>query len=254
VLILLPPSEGKSHPRRGRPVDLQSLSHPSLTEHRRRVMDVLAEISRGAPAEASRVLGLGPTQTGEMIVNSRLDSAPAAPAKRVFTGVLYGNLGLPDLPAQAARRAARWVLVFSALFGVLRANDVIPAYRLAGDVTLPGLGRVAASWRPVLTGVVEADVGHGLVLDMRSGPYLPMWRAPEAMRSQTLAVRVVRDSDGRRAAVTHANKVTKGLLARSLLVSGASPRTPGSLVEHLRSCGWSVDIPTAGVLEVLERS
>lgn len=253
MLILLPPSEGKSQPRRGRPIDLHALSHPSLTEHRRFVQKALMQVSSGDPDRARAALGLGPTQTGELALNARLDSAPTAPAKRVFTGVLYDALGLPDLPADAARRAARSVLVFSALFGVLRPNDRIPAYRLAGDATLPGVGRVAASWGPELAAVVEADAGRGLVLDLRSGPYLPMWRAPEAIRSRTLTVRVVRDIGGRRSSVTQANKTTKGLLIRSLLVSGDQPRTPAGLVEQLRSIGWSVAGPTGGVIEVLER-
>src|SRR5690606_16235333 len=36
VLLLLPPSEGKSSPAAGAPVDLASLAHPELAEARRR--------------------------------------------------------------------------------------------------------------------------------------------------------------------------------------------------------------------------
>ena len=37
--------------------------------------------------------------------------------------------------------------VTSALFGLVRPGDRIPAYRLSGDVSLPGLGPVAGVWR-----------------------------------------------------------------------------------------------------------
>lgn len=252
MLILLPPSEGKTEPKRGRPFDMDALSHPSLTDHRYRVVDELVRLSRDEPEVASQVLGLGPTQDGELALNSALRTAPAAPAKRVFSGVLYDALGLATLPSSAARRASGSVLIFSALLGVLRPNDRIPAYRLAGDVSLPGLGRVASSWRGALAGVVEADAGSGLVLDMRSGPYLPMWRPSGTLRERTITVRVVRDSDGRRTAVSHANKATKGALAHTLLIEGGSLRTPADLLEQLQATGWSVELSPAGVLDVLE--
>lgn len=250
MLILLPPSEGKTEPTRGRPFDIDALSHPEINEHRHRVLTELERVSRDDPEQASRLLRLGPTQGAELARNAALSTARSAPAKRVFTGVLYDALGLADLPPGGARRASTSVLIFSALLGLVRPNDPIPAYRLAGDVALPGVGRVAASWRTPLAHVVEADARSGLVLDMRSGPYLPMWRPSTAVRDRTITVRVVRDVDGRRTAVSHANKATKGAVTRCLLLGASPTRSRDALLERLRSCGWRVDL-TDGVLDVL---
>lgn len=55
MLVLLPPSEGKTPRRRGRPVRLDALSHPSLTAAREHLLTGLADASAGA--DAAEVLG-----------------------------------------------------------------------------------------------------------------------------------------------------------------------------------------------------
>ena len=44
MLILLPPSEGKTQRRRGRPLDLETLSFPELTGLRSRVIEGAREV------------------------------------------------------------------------------------------------------------------------------------------------------------------------------------------------------------------
>ena len=61
MLILLPPSEGKASPRRGKPLDLATLSFPALTAARTEVLDALVDLCAGDEARAVEVLGLGPT-------------------------------------------------------------------------------------------------------------------------------------------------------------------------------------------------
>lgn len=134
MLVLLPPSEGKAAPERGRPLDLARLSFPSLNPRRRELLD---------PA---------------------LQARPARPAREVYTGVLYQALGLPTLPASAQRR----VVIISAQYGAVRPADPIAPYKRAIDapgwraLLAPELARAAgrgaildcrsaayaAAWRP----------------------------------------------------------------------------------------------------------
>ncbi len=102
----------------------------------------------------------------------------------------------------------------SALFGLLSPTDRIPAYRLSGGTSVPGLGSLAAVWRPGLEPELAAH--RGLVVDLRSGPYAALARVPSAVQ-----VRVLRESEGKRTVVSHDNKFTKGLLARELCERGA---------------------------------
>ena len=59
--------------------------------------------------------------------------ASTTPAILRYTGVLYDALSAGTLPNEALQRLA----IGSALFGVVRAGDLIPHYRLSGDTKLP---------------------------------------------------------------------------------------------------------------------
>ena len=93
-LILLPPSEAKYVPRRGNPLDLSTLSFPSLTSLR------------------------------EALLDDDLRKAPTTTAGRLYTGVLYAALDIATLPPAAARN----LVIVSAQFGALRVTDRVPAY------------------------------------------------------------------------------------------------------------------------------
>ncbi len=148
VLILLPPSEGKSAPLSGPPVDLAALSFSELTKTRRQVLAALIKVSRADPKEASAVLGLGPTQSGELMANRGLRRHPCAPAISVYSGVLFEALDYATMSARRRRRLREHVAISSALWGLVRPDDLIPAYRLSGGVTLPGIGPLTTAWKP----------------------------------------------------------------------------------------------------------
>ncbi|HEU5036540.1 MAG TPA: peroxide stress protein YaaA [Nocardioides sp.] len=238
MLILLPPSEGKTAARRGKPLDLAALDFPALTAPRGAVLDALVGLCEGDPDVAAKTLGIGSTQLDLVAQNRALRSAPTQRADRVYTGVLYDALDVATLSPAAKRRGSRWVAVTSSLFGLVRPGDRIPAYRLSGDTTLPGLGPVAATWREHLGPVVTDAVGSGLLVDLRSGTYVSFWR-PTGVRSAT--VRVLHEHGGQRKVVSHFNKATKGRIVRALLESGAEPRTPARLADALRDLGWVVE-------------
>ncbi len=248
MLILLPPSEGKSAPRRGAPLDLAGLSFPSLRDPRAEVLDALVGLcSDGTPdvagAPAAEVLGLGATQSDELARNAALRTAPTARADRVYSGVLYEALDLGSLEGAARRRAGSRLAITSGLFGLLRPGDRIPAYRLSGQVALPGVGPVARHWGRHLPGAVADAARGGLVVDLRSSAYLPFWRPAADHAASVVRVRVLQEVGGRRSVVSHSNKATKGRVVRDLLLDGSSPRRPDQLVALLGRLGWRVETP-----------
>ncbi|HET6627317.1 MAG TPA: peroxide stress protein YaaA [Nocardioidaceae bacterium] len=250
MLILLPPSEGKTAPPRGRAMQPDRLSFPSLHSARAKVLDALVDLSTTGGATglgaALDVLGVGRTLADEVARNAHLATAHAARADRVYTGVLYEALDLPSLHGAAKRRATSWVAIASGLFGLVRPGDHIPAYRLSGDVTLPGIGNVAAFWRDQLDDAVREAAGTGLVVDLRSTTYAAFWRPGPTLARRVVTVRVLHEVDGTHKVVSHFNKATKGRIVRSLLVDGRNPRTPRALGAVLTDLGWHVELGVVG--------
>jgi cytoplasmic iron level regulating protein YaaA (DUF328/UPF0246 family) len=216
MLILLPPSEGKAHPEQGEPVDLDSLVFgEELGAKREELIDAF---------------------------DPSLREAPAAPASEVYTGVLYGRLGLSKLPAKARRQ----VLIASALWGVIAPGNRIPPYRFPPRTRLQGFDAPNAFWRPALAGALPDEEGD-LVVDMRSGAYVPAWKPQRATR---LAVRAFTEADGKRKAVSHMAKAVRGDVARALLTAQKAPKDPESAAALAEAAGFTVEL-SAGNLDVI---
>jgi uncharacterized protein len=237
VLVLLPPSEGKTAPATGAPVDLAALSHPELTKARERMLNTLIRVSGGREATALKALGLSKGQAAELALNQALRTAPAAPAAEVYTGVLYERLRLPELSAEARAR----VLIASALWGVVAPDDRIPAYRLSIGARLPRTPNLAGFWRPELRNALPDD---GLVVDLRSGPYAAAWTPRHAERVSVRAF----TTDGK--VVSHMVKAVRGDVARVLLDTPAE--TPHEVAEVVARAGYDVTL-TDGFLDVTYR-
>lgn len=239
MLILLPPSEGKSAAAAGPPVDFDGLSFPGLAATRTAVLDALVDLCCGDLDTAAATLSLGPTQRGEVGANARLRAEPCAPAIEVYTGVLYEALDYSTLTAAARRRADAQVAIASALWGLVRPTDLIPSYRLSAGTTLPGLGTLASAWKgPVAAELERVD---GLIVDLRSGGYVALGPVPPSAADRAATVRVLQERGGKRTVVSHFNKATKGRIVRGLMAGRRTPRTPEAFAEALADLGYRIE-------------
>lgn len=236
MLVLLPPSETKSGGGDGPPLRLDALGHPSLTGLRAALVDELVALSADAPA-ARAALGLSAGQDAELARNAALRTSPTAPALHRYTGVLYDALDAASLRGAGAARARERLVVASALFGLLRATDPVPAYRLSAGSALPGRGTLAAAWRPLLEPELAAAAARELVVDLRSGSYSALGRMRGAVTVDVLA----EHADGRRTTVSHSNKAHKGRLARLLATTRADPGDAATVAALARRAGHRVE-------------
>jgi cytoplasmic iron level regulating protein YaaA (DUF328/UPF0246 family) len=249
VLILLPPSEGKTTPAAGDPADPAGLWLPGLTGARRRVLTRLVALCRRTSArgvaDSLATLALSPGQHAEIARNAALATAPAAPAAEIYTGVLYEALDHAGLAAPARTWVDERAVVFSGLWGVLRLTDTIPAYRCSVGVTLPVIGGLTAYWKKALGPALDRAAADGPVLDLRSGAYAAMWAPSGALAGRTAALRVLHerivDGEPRRSVVSHFNKATKGRLVRALAEAGAAPGSVDELLTALRDLKYTVE-------------
>jgi cytoplasmic iron level regulating protein YaaA (DUF328/UPF0246 family) len=193
VLVLLPPSEGKTAPLTGPPLDIGALSSPRLGPLREKVLDALVEVS--ARPDAATLLGVGPGVAGEVARNTSLLSAPTARAAQVYSGVLYVAAELETLPPAARARADNSVRIVSGLWGLVSPGDPIPAYRLSMGTDLPGIGPLAPAWRGELGAVLDGRADGELVVDCRSATYLAVV-APAPHRRVGAGPRAARASRG----------------------------------------------------------
>lgn len=224
MLIVLPPSESKQRaPAGARPLALDDLSFRELTDARFRMIDALIETSRRP--DAPQRLRVGPTLVGEVARNVELLSEPTGRAVEIYSGPLYDGLDWASLPNKARKRADESVVIASALWGLLRPSDRIPAYRLHICSNLPGIERIDATWRALVSDTLTQAAGErGVILDLRS----PMYQAtgkPHGLADRTITVRVGPPASQGGVGDVVAKRV-RGQAARFLLESGADPDDP----------------------------
>ncbi len=201
---------------------------------------MLERLARGAPRTGLRRLGIGPGLSAELARNATLRTAPAAPAAELYSGVLFAHLDLAGLGPAARARAGERILVASALWGVVRLDDRIPAYRLGIGADLPRLPGLAAWWRPALARALPPG---GLVVDCRSAAYAAAWRPAAGV---VVEVRALVERDGVRRVVSHMAKASRGEVARALVEVEDEPQEPRQVAAAAQAAGLHVELGGAG--------
>ncbi|MEJ4112320.1 YaaA family protein [Corynebacterium kroppenstedtii] len=236
---------------KGSSLNWDTLHFPSLTPIRRSIAHDLTHLcdvdNDEDKAYARKILGLSARLDRERAANATLLTNPTAPAITVYTGVLYDALApsgrvetvtkanylcspCTPLPLVATNRLA----IGSALFGIVLAHDLIPHYRLSGDVVL-AQSTIRRRWTTTLTDALvlwreRQDPHSNAVFDFRSGPYRSLGPVPGATELRIEAV----DSQGKRAIVSHFNKFYKGIVARHLATApDCSQRSAAELLAHV---------------------
>ena len=236
MIVLLPPSETKRDGGDGPPLRLDDLGAPELSAVRKQLIDDLVELAKDRPA-SRLALGISAKQDAEIDRNAALLTSATMPAISRYTGVLYDALDVDSLRGATASRARARLAVGSALFGLLRADDAIPAYRLSAGSKLPGGQTLAARWKPALEPVLADLATRDLVVDLRSGAYTSLGRVLGAVDVDVVSER----ADGSRAVVSHFNKAHKGRLARILAGSRAEPHDAAAVAAIARRAGLRVE-------------
>jgi sirohydrochlorin ferrochelatase len=83
---------------------------------------------------------------------------------------------------------------------------------------VPGL---EAYWRARLGPVLTSAAGRGVVADLRSSSYTPLWRPGPELAARWVLLRVPGSP--------HGAKATRGRVARALCETADDPRTAGDL-------------------------
>lgn len=222
MLFLLPPSETKRVGGLPLSINQVALTFGGLNAAREQVFKALDEL--GQP----------------------LLDAPTMPAVDRFAGTLFDALhgrGLKGTPTQhnqlspAERAVAKQlVLIQTAPFGLIPADDLIPEYRLsAGD--RPGGINLAKLWPAAHeTSVWPRLAEQGPIIDLRSKAYAELAPIPAEIEHYVVEVELVA-ADGTRKRLNHFNKKAKGQLVRAALQAKSPPASIKDLAKCAKAAG-----------------
>jgi cytoplasmic iron level regulating protein YaaA (DUF328/UPF0246 family) len=177
-----------------------------------------------------------------LAANARVRAAATLPALQRYAGVVYDGLASVGLTDAEQRVAARSLLIFSGLFGVVRGDEPVPPYRVPAKAVLPDLGVVGTFWRPILDQAMPGLLARGgLVVDLRSSDYTAMWRPGREVARRVVTVRVLSPlPGGGLGVVSFPSKFAKGQLAGSLVrraAAGAAVATVDDVAAAWLACG-----------------
>lgn len=234
--VLLPPSETKRTGGLGALDATTLFAADRLDPARTRVRRALVALSRRARPVAAKALKLGVKNQDEVLFNLALDSSGVLPAIERYTGVVFDALDVSAFAQPAREWVDSRVFLQSALFGLVRASDQIPAYRLSHNTSLPGLrgSSLRAVWSRAHEGIQWPD--RTLTLDLRSSGYVQLADIPGAVRLDV----VCRDGQGNTRPLGHFNKAAKGALVQLLAEDQCDAASPGEFVEWAISRGLDV--------------
>ena len=167
--ILLAPSETK---RSGgeKPFDISSLLFGELLPYRNKLLHHYINIlQKGDLAQLSKMFGLKKESDIRAYIKDLIHE-PAMKAIERYTGVAFDYLDYKMLDEGSKSYIDSHVILFSNLFGVLRASDEIPEYRLKQGEAVGDI-KVEKFYQEPLTELMDRYLAEEDILDLRAGFY-----------------------------------------------------------------------------------
>jgi len=169
VKILLAPSETKKSGGTA-PFKIETLLFDALLPYRTKLLHTYSNIlQRGDLAELHALFGLKKESDIKAHIKDIIHE-PAMKAIERYTGVAFDHLAYPDLSDEAQNYIDTHVILCSNLFGFLRADDLIPEYRLKQGAAV-GEIRVEKFYREHGAPLMESYLKEEEILDLRAGFY-----------------------------------------------------------------------------------
>ncbi len=212
LIILLPPSEGKSDA----PGPAASFAE-ACPEFAREAAAIVKKL-RGLKTKAARMKAYGVSTTEKAEAAHALNltalDAPGLPAITRYTGVVYDNIDFPTLKDPA--HALAHVYIVSALYGLIPASAPIANYKL------PMTAALATHWRRTNTARLAAMAEGHTVLSLLPGIHA---RALDFAPLLTVDFKLA----GGKKSAGHFGKAIKGKFVRFLLEKKAT--TPATFTK-----------------------
>ncbi|MDD5717275.1 MAG: YaaA family protein [Sulfuricurvum sp.] len=168
--ILFAPSEGKRMGGECPPITVRHLFLPEFYSKRLDVMNAYDRLIRkGNDKQLSELFGIKDPKEFERYKVS-LDTQATMRAIERYNGVAYEHLKYAELSIESQSYLHDHVILFSNLFGPIRAGDCIPDYKLKQGASIDGFAP-DKYYKEHFSDALDKIIGEDEVLDIRAGYY-----------------------------------------------------------------------------------
>ena len=204
--ILLAPAEVKLSGGEGKPICSDNFSFPELYEKRLEVLDHYEKfVQNSSLEELSKWFGLKKLDECERYSESLKDK-PTMKAINRYVGVAFEALDYNSLKKDEQSYCDENVLIFSNLFGVVKAKDLIPDYKYKQGAVLPTID-VEKYYKENLKDTLDESLGDEVV-DLRAGYYEKFYKTT----APTITYKFLKDGK----VVSHWAKHYRGLVLKAM--------------------------------------
>lgn len=170
MIILFSPSEGKREGGVLPPLNQQSLLFPDLYLKRLEVVEQYQLLTQqGSNEELYELFGIKDPKEYERYKQS-FAIAPTMKAIERYDGVAYDYLVYSQLPSAAQEYIDKHTVIFSNLFGPIRAGDPIFDYKLKQGASI-GSFIPDKHYKAYFSDALDEMIGDNEILDLRAGYY-----------------------------------------------------------------------------------
>ena len=208
--ILLAPSESKQSGGTQN-FNIGSLLFGTLAPYRTDLLHRYINIlQRGDMQELSKMFGL--KKESDILANKR-DIVHELTLKAIerYTGVAFEYLDYSHLNKEAQAYADTHVILFSNLFGPIRASDMIPEYRLKQGAAVGDI-KTEKFFREHSATLVEEYLADEEILDLRAGFYDKFYKPQKPYTT----LKFIKEGK----VVSHWAKAYRGIVLREIATSG----------------------------------
>ena len=204
--ILLAPSETK---RSGGDLsfDPSTLLFDELTPHRIKLLHTYTNVlQKGDMPTLSKMFGL---KKESDILKYKRDIIHELSMKAIerYTGVAFDYLGYEKLNANTQEYIDSHVILFSNLFGPIRASDLIPEYKLKQGEAVDDI-KVEKFYNEHSAALMEAYLADNEILDLRAGFYDKFYKP----QKEYTTLKFIKDGK----VVSHWAKAYRGIVLREI--------------------------------------
>lgn len=204
--ILLAPSETKK-PGGSKAFNVETLLFKSLLPHRTKLLHTYANIiQKNDLPVLSKMFGL--KKESDILIHAKnITCEPAMKSIERYTGVAFDYLSYNTLDEDAKKYIDKNVILCSNLFGFLRADDLIPSYRLKQGESV-GEIKVEKFYSQYGTELMNTYLHDDEILDLRAGFYDKFYKPTKPYTT----LKFIKDGK----VVSHWAKAYRGVVLREI--------------------------------------